>query len=516
VLSEAWKVRAPYIGAVVFGVLFAALIGKFLFLEPRYALAAITGVVLLSVAMSLANRLSDVLLYVLAFNLPFTSIEKTFLITPETTFETAGIAVGLSDLVLIAVYAVWFARIFITHQERFPRPTKLDWAVLAFVAVHALSTVFAVSTSLALLEVIRLGKYALMYFFVAHKLEKRHLRTVIAGIFFAIVLQSGLGIVQQRTGHLLGIGRTKGASDVEYEQYTITGFEQARAEGTTFDSHALGLFFAMTLPIPLALVLSPWSSTRAKIASGAVLLVGLPELAATFARAGWVAFGVAGSVILACFVKWKQWRRVLVAAGVLAVIGTTTLVPFARAIRTRLFEAPPELITARIETIEMALQIWRDHPWTGCGANSYMKALENKFSIFEGDPYFIPPHNMMVFILTEVGVIGLTVFAVLCVFILKTQWIVISRGDTRHRVLAAALLGAFLGFQAEGITDPIYITNVTYYLLWFEVGTLAAMAASVMATPEPTQATAPSLSATHQLSRTWSEVSRDLRRADKL
>src|ERR1039458_504746 len=241
-----------YSVVAVAGLLFATVVASALTLDFRYSLAFITGTLLFAGAISAIGSLRNLLLYVMAFNLPFTSIEKTFLQTTQTTFVTPGVPIGLGDICIFGLYGLWFVVIFITRKERIPKPATLDWWVFAFWCAHAISVFHATSPGLAILEVVRLGRYLMVYFYLAHNLRRQHLKWITAGLMCAILMQASLAVVQYRSGKLLGIGRTKGASDLDYEQYTVPGFENvSRAEGTTFDSHALGLFFAMTLPVPL-------------------------------------------------------------------------------------------------------------------------------------------------------------------------------------------------------------------------------------------------------------------------
>src|SRR6266850_1580129 len=279
-----------YAAAAVSGVLFAMVVAQALGLEARFAVTFVAGVLLLSVGMTVFGKIRDLLLYVLAFNLSFTTIEKTFLVSPESTYVVSGIPIGLADICLFALYALWLNKILVEKSEPLPRPSRLDWWVLAFWAVHVTSTLDATSRTLAIMEIVRLGKYALMYFYLSHNLKRRHLKWIALALFFAILVQSSLAMVQYRTGSLLGIGRTKGASGLDYEQYTVTNFEEVlRAEGTTFDSHALGLYMAMILPIALAVALTLGVQKWFRIAGCAVFVLGVPGLVASFTRAGWLA-----------------------------------------------------------------------------------------------------------------------------------------------------------------------------------------------------------------------------------
>jgi len=445
-------------------------------LEARHAIVLFLGVIVLAGGLGIARWLPQLLLYLLALLLPFTSIEKTFFITPDTTFVVSGIAIGPSDLALAGLYALWFGRVVLARSQRLPKPSMLDGWIVVFIVVHLLSALNSVSPVLSIYETIRLTKYALLCFFLEHNIRREDLKMLVAGLCVAIVFQSAVGVVQQRTGKLLGIGRTKGASDLDYQQYTVTNFENVRrAEGTTFDSHALALFFALSLAVPFGLALTREVSRQARIAAGVTFAIGLQGLVVSFARAGWVAFAGAIVVVLLFFAHWRQWRTIGVITAIGLGLGLPAAIPFAGQIRQRLFDAPPELVTARFETVEMGWKMFKDSPITGVGANAYMRAVELKLSIFEGDPYFIPAHNMYVFILTEIGVIGIAAFFCLSIAVLWTFWRGTSSKDPVLRILSVTLAAGFIAFLLQGLSDPIYATSVTYYLLWFLIGTGAAV-----------------------------------------
>jgi hypothetical protein len=362
------------------------------------------------------------------------------------------------------------------RRETLPQISPIDWWVLGFLAVHVLSLYNSTSRTLTLLEILRLTKYAAAFFYIEHNLKRRQIKMMVAAVLAAIVMQGAIGLVQVRTGNLLGVGRTKGATASEYEQYTVKNFESYyRAEGTTFDSHAYGLFLAMALPLGLTALLSLRLRPRYRFGLVLASSIGLIGLIISFARGSWVAFAAAALAIVACQLKWKRWRVVGTSTAIIAVLGTIAIVPFAAAVRQRIFEAPPELMTGRLETLEIALRLWRDSMWVGSGANTYMRLLEIRYSVFAGDPYFIPPHNLLVLILTELGVVGLICFLGFSIAVWRMMWQVISTRSDLVGVTAAGVFAAFTALEVQGLFDPIYVTNVTYFLLWFLLGMGAAM-----------------------------------------
>jgi len=465
---------ARYGVAAIGGLVLAIVVAQALTFETRYVLVFVVGVLMLAAALSVFGKMRDLLLYILAFNLCFTSIQKTFFLSEESTYVISGIPIGLADLCLLGLYLLWIGRVFVHKSQSLLRFTLLDWCVILFWAAHFLSLLFALSRYLALLEILRLGRFVLLYFYVSQNLRPRNLKWIAAGLLFTIVFQSGLSLVQYRTGALLGIGRTKGASDQNYEQYTVTGFEDVmRAEGTTFDSHALGLFFAMLLPFALALALTPSLNRRYRLIAGIAFLLGVPGLVASFTRAGWVAAVGSGVVVLFCLVRFDyrgSMRKFIPTTAVAIVLSIVMLIPLLPKIRQRLFEAPPELLTARVETVQMGLEMWKARPWTGRGANNYMAVLEKEFSVFEGDPYYIPAHNMLIQVGTELGVVGLAALLCLGIASVLIGWRIVRGPVPLYRCLAAALIGAIAALFIEGLFDPIYVTTVTYFAFWFLLG----------------------------------------------
>jgi O-antigen ligase len=475
IATDRWTPVLPYGAATALGGIVGLFVSRAVELEFRYFAALVVGVILLSAGMLMLGRIRHVLLYLLAFNLAFTTIEKTFLINPSPTFINSGITVGIADIALAALYLLWIGAI-VMKREPVPTPNWLDAAVLAFIGMHVVSLTSSLNPQLTILEIVRVSKFALLYLYLSRNVTRVQLKYLVVGILFAMTVQAALGVFQHRTGRLMGIGRTKGAA-IEYEQYSVSGFEQVRrAEGTTFDSHALGLFFAMTLPIPMMLGMNRALSRSARIISAVGFGVGIVGVIISFSRAGWLAFAVGTGVLLLCFIRWKQWRIIAGATAAGTALAVAFALPFARYIKQRLFEAPPELVHARFETYQMGFALWKFSPYTGIGANAYMVGVQDKLGVVEGDPYFVPAHNMLMLLLVEMGPLGMLAFVLLTIVAAAFCWRVVARAkDPILQSLAAALLAALVALHVEGVTDPIYVTGVTYYLFWFELGLIGAV-----------------------------------------
>ena len=100
--TDRWHPVLPYGAATALGGVVALFVSRAVNLEFRYFAALILGVILLSASMLMLGRLRNILLYLLAFNLAFTTIEKTFFISSSPTFVNSGVTAGIADIALAA------------------------------------------------------------------------------------------------------------------------------------------------------------------------------------------------------------------------------------------------------------------------------------------------------------------------------------------------------------------------------------------------------------------------------
>jgi O-antigen ligase len=83
---------------------------------------------------------------------------------------------------------------------------------------------------------------------------------------------------------------------------------------------------------------------------------------------------------------------------------------------------------------------------------------------------------MLANMLTEIGVLGVAVFLVFSLIVVRTSYRVMRSANPQLAALGGALLAAFVAFHVEGITDPIYVTTTTYFFFWFQIGLIGALA----------------------------------------
>jgi hypothetical protein len=483
--------RALLLLAIVLGgSLIAYSTTKIMEMSIRYFAAVLLGAVFLSLSMVFVRWLTDVLLHLMVFCIPLFTFEKwTFAARDDSwvDFGMVGFNIGLLDIFLLGLYAAWAIEVVVLRIRSAPRLKLLDWLVLAFVGANVLSLISSASRTFTIFEIFRVGKYALAYFYVAHRLERRHLKGIVLAFLVAVVFESALGVYQFRTQKLAGIARSRGMVNDELEtQYEVPGFEgHKRAEGTTIDSHALGVYFDLLLPFALCLALAPWIPALVRWPCGLVFCIGVPGLVATFSRGGWGGFIIEVAFIFMVFaLLWREHRvlRVLVVLALLVL----PIVPFGGSglMGKKLFRTPWEVVSVRWDTVLTGYEIWKQNIYTGRGANAYLHAQRDVGRIYElsNDK---PAHNTFVYVMAQLGIVGLLTYYTLGIVVLVKCLTLMRWRDPLLSPLALAVAAGFIATQADGFVDFMSFTNQDYFMQFLNCGLVAGML--TMRGPQPAQ-----------------------------
>jgi O-antigen ligase len=478
---------APVTMTILGGGLVAYLTSKVMVMQTRYFVAAVLGALILTTGLVFLRRLPDLLLYLSVLCIPLMTFEKTFQLTDTwVDFGTPGFNVGLLDLILAALYAIWWLEVFGLRTRPLPRLTTMDGLVLAYVVANVLSLISSASAAYTTFEIYRVSKYALAYFYIAHRLERRHLMGVIVALMIALVFESAFGVFQYRTHRLVGIARSKGAATAELDtQYEVPEFEgHRRAEGTTIDSHALGAYLDMLLPFAFCLAIAPWLRPRSRAGFGAVFLIGIAGLIATFSRGAWLAFVIALTVILVVYsLSWREHRALKVSLVLGLLASPPILIGGGMLLGKRVFRAPHEIMSARWDTVLSGYEIWKQNPLTGRGANAYFHAQRDLGKVYDltNDK---PAHNIALYLLAQMGLVGILAYLSLGLYTCAKCLSLIRRADLLLRTLALAVLAGVIAVQADGLVDFMSFTNQVYYMQFL----CCALVSAMLSFPAPGEA----------------------------
>jgi O-antigen ligase len=294
-----------------------------------------------------------------------------------------------------------------------------------------------------------------------------------AAIFCAIVLQTSLGIIQNRTGKLAGLMLDKGSGQLLDYQYTVPGIEHyTRATGTTYDSHSLGLYLAMLAPYAFVFsIYTPSIKWRHRLLSGLFFLLAMAVLVLTFSRSAWLACGISLCVTIAVFFKWKD--KYIIPTLIIAFIMAFFLAPWAVGyIYERFASAPENLMTARYDQYGVALRIWRDHFLFGIGAGNYMEALKTYRT---SSNMLLPVHNVFLWVAADTGLFGVVVFLGVILSALRRLWKLVKVKHTLFSRVALAALTGLVAYLLDGLTNPLFRESVVYMMFWFTIALSVAL-----------------------------------------
>lgn len=181
-------------------------------------------------------------------------------------------------------------------------------------------------------------------------------------------------------------------------------------------------------------------------------------LSATVSRAGWAA--AATGAVLLCL---RGGRKGLLALLIVAVAAASLFYAEPRWWNRLQTAADINRNMSRLAMWSAALEMWRDHPWTGIGPGSF-SAVRPEYMQRGRD--HATPHNVVLSILAEMGLIGIAAFAWLLARAARKAAALWRRGGWLGAGLAAALAAIFVN---DLFGQGFYTTQIGF-VMWFGLG----------------------------------------------
>lgn len=465
---------------IIAGAILAVLLHKLWSLESRYIMVISIGVILLSLSTFFIRKFHDFLLVAFFFSIPFAGFVKTlFYISLGYDDRTSGImlysgviGVGILDVLLFGLYAVWFIRIFVLHQQKIPLPDKNDGLIFMLVCAYILSSIAAPDKPAAFHSIMYLLRFVAIYFYISRNFSPHHIRWLFIAIIIIIIGESALAIYQFLTGKLIGLAMDRGAGVRLDAQYTVPGIEHRnRATGTAYESHTFGLYVAILAQFAFVMVSACFQSKRFRLLSSILFSLVLVSVLVSFSRSAWLSCAI--PLLIAWFVHIKTWheKQIILPTMLLGLIGLI-LSPWVLSIIIERFWSAEGLVSARLDQFPIAWNIWIDHFFFGYGVGNYMDALKtyNIPGVIE-----LPVHNVFLWIAAESGIIGVTLFYWIAIAAAIRSWKIARRQHHPHRRLALAVSCGLLAYLLDGLTDPLYREPVVYSMFWVMVAISVAL-----------------------------------------
>ena len=112
-----------------------------------------------------------------------------------------------------------------------------------------------------------------------------------------------------------------------------------------------------------------------------------------------------------------------------------------------------DTVGVRSRLWEAGLRMWSDHPLTGVGIGQFPANLPYYGQDLLASQYLdAGPHNMYIAVLSETGLVGLTIFGALLIVSLRSFWKIIQHGSREQSTIAWTWLIVFTVMLLGGIT----------------------------------------------------------------
>ena len=250
-------------------------------------------------------------------------------------------------------------------------------------------------------------------------------------------------------------------------------------------ANAVALFLGPLIAVAGSLFLHG-TGRVVRAASSAFLLVVVPSMLLTFSRGGYLAMA-AVAVGLALSHRRRLWllAGTVVAGAVLAAIPPIfhrISVEFQNVGGTTFFGR-----AGRIELWKATLEMLRQHPIFGAGLSGFAERVAPYWNANHPER-FIDPHNIVLNIWVETGVLGVLAFAWLIVAAFRASWHGWKTSDADWRPIFLGVFLALVAIVIHGLVDVPYFKNDLSLEFWALLGLVAAgqrWAAKSRAEPAP-------------------------------
>ncbi|AFM23664.1 O-antigen ligase family protein [Desulfomonile tiedjei] len=369
----------------------------------------------------------------------------------ESTPFMAGITVDITDLVLLFLYAHWFAVVSFRKRSAgigLGRPfgtLLLLWIAYLFAASILTATHFRYSVY----EVVALLKGFMIFLYLVNNTgEEADLKLIVYALFGATVLHAFYVIGQFITGWNYTLDGT-------FQQYV--GPEGFRSIGFFGSPDATATMMSFVLPIVIA-YFAVLAGKRGRLLALSGILVILMAIACTKVRAA--GFAVLVSSLIVLLLSYAKGRisstlfLKVVVAGLVALIFTGPLVVKRFEAGTWGEDRAPLMMTA----VDMA----KDHWLFGVGANNYPLRISEYVPPKLRSAWAYTVHNEYLLRLAENGLVGFLMYYLLNFVLLLKLWRLTSSRDPLIFVVSVGLFAAMLGSIPHRLVSYFYYLN--FYL----------------------------------------------------
>jgi O-antigen ligase len=424
-----------------------------IYLEPGFILTVIAAVILF---LFIYNRL-DIGLALVVFWAPF------FLFP----VEIYRFAFPLSEIIILVSGAAWLLKTLVnigrdrqSHVSLYPRPSlpgrlqnlnAIDYSVIAWVGAGIISLLWAQYRGEAVTQLrVMILEPALFYLiFRTIPIDSRTVIRLVDALLLAGFIVAAIGLFQFIQGDSV-----------------ITAEAGAQRLASVYGSpNNVGLFLGRCIPFAFASLIAPLDRRR-RIWS--LILLGVMGFAVLLSQSvGAIFIGVPASIVVVLILTLgRRARYILLVLGLLAIAAFLFSLQSERFARVLTFDSGTNFY--RIRVWESAINIIRDHPFTGLGLDQFLYAFRGHYIMPDAwqEPNLSHPHNIILDFWVSLGLLGILTLVVLQFSFWKNA--VHSLPITRDKfpllyALNIGVIGSMVNLITHGLVDnSLYVQDLCY------------------------------------------------------
>lgn len=454
----------------------------FLNLEGRYAFFGIL-ILLTPFLALLSGQWKAFFLFLLILGIPVQLKKTLYGYSLTHICGPGGFDLLLADGAFLALYMHWLYKIAIQKQERVFHISKMDFLFLLFMMINGFSILESVDLTLSLIDLIRILKVGFIYFYLANNiLTEREFRLVLYALFLGVLIQSSVSIAQYGLGRPLGLyllGEQQKFGTIELDGISLLQGPSGIMQG----ANTSALYFVSLLPYIFAAQF--WMKRREmKVLIFCLFTMGIFSLIITNSRGGWVGFLFSFPVLLYLSIKrgFITYRKHFPIVVMIGLVFVAVLLYSSPKILDRLFRTPSVPIYTRTFLNRLAIEMMNTHPILGVGVNNFAESgqsvirdipdPQNIFQYVVENPVV---HNVYLLIGAETGLLGLIVFLLILLLLLKKSWSLVQSDEPFVSCFGIASLCFLLGLVMTEMFDFSYRLDQLFYLFWTLAGLIVAL-----------------------------------------
>lgn len=329
----------------------------------------------------------------------------------------------------------------------------------------------------------------LLYFLVVNAIRTpAMLRRVMWVLLLACSVLGAVSLVQELThtydNNYGGLSLRR--EDLDVDAVDFNAYSGARSAGGPFgDENRYGQIMLVVLPLALYLFFVETGPRARLLAAGAAALI-LGGIVLTFSRGTFVT--LAGLTVLMMLMRFVRAKKILLASAGLVLLISIALPEYYDQVDTvtsltNLFSSDSEetrsldgSFRGRYAQMVAAFTVFLEHPIAGVGPGHFSQYYARKYGNEVGVKYLRSnrrAHNLYVEMIANLGLIGITSFMAIALFMIFRLWqarrrFIISRPDLAQ--LAAALILSICAYLGSAMF--LHLSFQRYY--WFTLAVAGA------------------------------------------